>query len=48
LEVVDGILRAFKFKWKEKANHRITKKFTPAYPNCETAIVYTGDYDGFL
>ena len=48
LEDVDGILRAFEFKWKAKANHRITKKFTQAYPNCETAFVHTGNYDGFL
>jgi hypothetical protein len=42
LEVVDGILRAFEFKWKAKANHRITKKFTRAYPNRERRLFIGG------
>ena len=48
IEEVDGELRAYEFKWKEKANQRITKTFSRAYPNCETAFVHTGNYDGFL
>jgi predicted AAA+ superfamily ATPase len=48
IEEVDGVLRAYEFKWKEKANQRITKTFSRAYPNCETAFVHTGNYDGFL
>jgi predicted AAA+ superfamily ATPase len=48
IEEVDGGLRAYEFKWKEKANQRITKTFSRAYPNCETAFVHTGNYDGFL
>jgi len=48
IEEVDGVLRAYEFKWKEKANQRITKTFSRAYPNCETAFVHSGNYDGFL
>jgi len=48
IEEVDGGLRAYEFKWKEKANQRITKTFSRAYPNCETAFVHRGNYDGFL
>jgi predicted AAA+ superfamily ATPase len=48
IEEVDGGLRAYEFKWKEKANQRITKTFSRAYPNCETAFVHSGNYDGFL
>jgi uncharacterized protein len=48
IEEVDGVLSAYEFKWKEKANQRITKTFSRAYPNCETAFVHTGNYDGFL
>lgn len=48
IEEVDGVLRAYEFKWKEKANQRVTKTFSRAYPNCETAFVHTGNYDGFL
>lgn len=48
LEEVDGALRAYEFKWKEKPKHRITKTFTRAYPNCATAFIHPGNYDGFL
>lgn len=48
IEEVDGGLCAYEFKWKEKPKHRITKTFTRAYPNCATAFIHSGNYDGFL
>jgi predicted AAA+ superfamily ATPase len=48
IEEVDGELRAYEFKWKENAKHQITKTFSRANPNCETAFVHRGIYDGFL
>lgn len=48
LEEADGGLKAYEFKWKEKAKHRISKTFCNAYPNSETALIHSGNYDSFL
>lgn len=48
LEEKDSKLRAFEFKWANKKKNYITKTFTNAYPESETAIIHSENYVDFV
>ena len=48
LEEKDGKLSAYEFKWIDKKKHQITKTFTNAYPESETAIIHSDNYEKFI
>ena len=48
LEEKDGKLSAYEFKWMDKKKHQITKTFTNAYPESETAIIHSDNYEKFI
>jgi predicted AAA+ superfamily ATPase len=48
LEEKDGKLSAYEFKWMDKKNHRMTKTFLNAYPESETAIIHSDNYERFI
>jgi predicted AAA+ superfamily ATPase len=48
LEEKDGKLSAYEFKWMDKKKHQITKTFLNAYPESETAIIHSGNYEKFI
>lgn len=48
IEERDGILYAFEFKWNPNKKASISKTFTKAYPNSETKIITTNNYEEFL
>jgi len=48
IEEENGKLHAFEFKWNPRANARITKTFTNAYPQAETQIITPDNYVEFV
>jgi len=48
LEEKDSKLSAFEFKWTNKKKHQITKTFTNAYPESQTSIIHSENYEGFV
>jgi predicted AAA+ superfamily ATPase len=48
LEDLDGILRAFEFKWSTKAKAKFPKTFTSNYPDHELTLVNPDSYQEFL
>jgi predicted AAA+ superfamily ATPase len=48
IEEKDGIIRAFEFKWADKANKKLPTTFTGAYPEAITSFVNSSDYIDFV
>ena len=43
VEERDGAMRAFEFKWNEKAKAPISKSFLQGYPHAQTDIIHPGN-----
>jgi uncharacterized protein len=48
LEEIDGNIRAFEFKWNEKAKARFSATFLKAYPVSETKVIHSKNYHEWL
>jgi uncharacterized protein len=48
IEEIDGSIRAFEFKWNEKANVRFSSTFLKAYPVIETSVIHNKNYNQWL
>ena len=48
LEVADGQINAFEFKWNDNRKHKITRTFLNAYPESHVRIIHPKNYDSFL
>jgi predicted AAA+ superfamily ATPase len=48
LEVMDGQISAYEFKWNPKPNQRVTRQFTNAYPDAKVTIVSKDNYEDFI
>ncbi len=48
IEETQSGLCAWEFKWNTKGKARFPKTFVGAYPQCSTAIVTPGNFEGFL
>jgi uncharacterized protein len=48
LEEIDGSIKAYEFKWSEKATARFSATFLNAYPVTETKVIHTKNYDQWL
>jgi hypothetical protein len=48
LEVADGQINAFEFKWNDNRKHKITPTFLNAYPESHVRIIHPKNYDSFL
>ncbi len=48
IEEYDGKLHAFEFKWNPKKKRKFPKSFLTAYPNSETEVINSGNYESFI
>ena len=48
IEEENGALRAFEFKWSKTAKAKISKSFLNAYPNAETTVISSENYEDFI
>jgi predicted AAA+ superfamily ATPase len=48
IEEYSGKLHTFEFKWNPKKKARFPKSFLTAYPNSETELINSGNYESFI
>ncbi len=48
IEEYNGKLHAFEFKWNPKRRRKFPKSFLTAYPNSETEVINSGNYEPFI
>ena len=48
IEIRDGLIDAYEFKWKEKRNTKFPVTFTKSYPNAKTFLINPENYFSFI